>query len=305
MYTCESIQDVLNCQKERTVADLNHFCCKGRMHLRLSSKVLKPCKESLDCYENYNLFNTIQRVLLYGCTSINWMQIWRKVTGIIVNPSLAFTAEIAATMLQHCAKDVIKYQKSESVFFWSLQPNHSCLSRFFPLLVGCREVSSAGDFSCLSICHRQTDDPSDPVCDSSGSSVMVPLPIQSLCGQPPPPDRPPVECCAWYSPRARRLRAAAGWNMIGPLSKHAFHYGCVLSCTDSGNTSDWEKSSVHSNIFHFGWFITSDYINLRATYSWSLLLLLIMIHLSSLKCQSLGSQCSLLLQSPFLCLYFY
>lgn len=37
--------------------------------------------------------------------------------------------------------------------------------------------------------------------------------------------------------------AAAGWNMIRPLSKHVFLHGCVQGCTDRGNASHGEKSS--------------------------------------------------------------
>lgn len=80
-------------------------------------------------------------------------------------------------------------------------------------------------------------------------------------------------------PQLTGCRAAAGWNMIRPLSKHAFHYGCVQGRTVSGNTSNWEKSSpsllcsvevkwaqhsfglgdlLHAIYIHFNFVITVD-----------------------------------------------
>lgn len=78
--------------------------------------------------------------------------------------------------------------------------------------------------------------------DSSGA-LSWSLSIQSHCGQPPPPGH-------WWNaapgilPQLTGCRAAAGWNMIRPLSKHAFHYGCVQGRTDSGNTSNCEQCSL-------------------------------------------------------------
>lgn len=68
---------------------------------------------------------------------------------------------------------------------------------------------------------------------------------QSCHGRPltPPPPRQAtggmLRLVFSHSSQAAGLQR--GWNMIGPLSKHALCHGCVQGRTDSGNASNWGK----------------------------------------------------------------
>lgn len=62
-------------------------------------------------------------------------------------------------------------------------------------------------------------------------------------------------------PQLAGCRAAAAWNTIRPLSKHALHCGCVQGRADSGNTSNWEKSSfgpLSHSVLSWIWMIEDD-----------------------------------------------
>lgn len=80
-------------------------------------------------------------------------------------------------------------------------------------------------------------------------------PIQAFCRGLPPhkaavasPSAPPPPRQATggmlrlvFSHSSQAAGLQRGWNMIGPLSKHALYHGCVQGRTDSGNASNWGK----------------------------------------------------------------
>lgn len=166
-----------------------------------------------------------------------------------------------------------------SSLYWHRATGFKCLyteavwSFIRIVLAGCREVQN------FLVCASATDKQMthliwgvivQPVMLSLPLSLSLPPYKASLAG-PHPQTGHRWNAAPGILPQLAGRGAAAGWNMIRPLSKHAFHYGCVQGRAHSGNTSDRGKVLPGLCCGHgippLGWFITSDYINPRIAYS--------------------------------------
>lgn len=156
----------------------------------------------------------------------------------------AIIQELSEMFMKFLSIGLFKYHISPSMFLL-MEPFFSEIWETFKINMliypdGSKLASVRCVFSCLSVCHRVW-------WLRHFFVVLLFTPSFSLSLSHTTPPHP--QTGHWWNavpgilPQLAGRGAAAGWNMISPLSKHVFLHGCVQGRVDSGNASDREESS--------------------------------------------------------------
>lgn len=261
------------------------YCCNATQTARFNTAIpevkhfCSPFSRSRSKFANHTYSVKSMETFLYGCgvSILHWHALERQLALCYWISLLIFS---------------MKYEINESPYR-NCSAKQDNLNRLFLLSVG-RCVLLENFLVYPSATDKQTIHVIQGVIVQA--ACHGPSPYKASVASPHPQTGHRWNAAPGILPQLAGCRAAAAWNMIRPLSKHALHCGCVQGQRKHlklGKVLLWPTQLLCAqlNSDDWRWFITCDYDNLRIPYSLSLV---IINNLSSLSCHSLGSQCSLL-----------